>query len=317
MWRSSLNDVDELHTTSPRIGIDVGGTHTRVGLIRGDQVLFKRSKATPQTGLNELIARLISLVDEVDRHTLVHDRNKTEHGGIGLAVPGLIDHKGSVVTFASNVRALNGVDLAEILSGRLNRPVTVVNDANAAALAEHRFGAGAGMNSLVYLTISTGIGGGICANGTVMVGHQGWAGEFGHMVVDPTGPVCTCGTRGCLETVASGRAIASAASFTFGREMSSADAFALANQGNESATDVIDRAARGLALGITNVVRAVNPAVVVLGGGVMSSGDTFLRLVRIHLSSFNRNFGPIEVRAALCGDDAGLIGAASLAMLVN
>jgi glucokinase len=280
----------------------------RVGLVRGAEVLRRAACATPQDGLDAVLDALTGLVAEVTEGSA-----SPRPEGIGLAVVGLVDPAGSRVSFASNVRGLDGVDVAAAAGERLGMRAQLINDAHAAALAEHRLGAGAGYPSLAYLTISTGIGGGTCEGGHLRRGHQGWASEFGHMVVEANGPVCTCGTRGCLEAVASGRAIAGAASFALGRPVSTAEAFALAQRGDETARGVVERAARGLAIGLTNVTRALDPAVIVLGGGVMASGATLLDRVHAYLPSLNRNFRVPEVLPARFGDDAGLIGAAALA----
>ncbi len=233
-----------------------------------------------------------------------------------------------------NLAAWQGVPLRDMVMQRFGLPVFVENDAHAAGLGEYLFGAGRGCGDMVYLTISTGIGGGIISNGKIMEGTSGTAGELGHMTIDWRGERCNCGNVGCLEVIASGTAIArqANAALAAGR---GADllAFLRAQQdqpgelqatarvvseaaaaGVATAQAIVQRAAEALGVGLVNIIHSINPEVIVLGGGVTQMGSLLLepalRLVRERTMRVPRE--AVRITLAELGANVGLVGAGAL-----
>jgi glucokinase len=236
-----------------------------------------------------------------------------------------------VIHWAPNLPGWRDVPLADQLGKALGRPVFLGNDGNLAALAEQRCGAGQGQADLVYITVSTGIGGGIVSDGQLIFGQRGLGGEVGHMTVEASGPSCNCGNVGCLEALASGMAIARQARelVTAGARTRIADlvngdlerveakvVHEAARQGDVVAVDLFRRAGMYLGIGIVNLMYLFNPGIVVIGGGVSKAGDLLfvpmLATIRQRIHEIYWQDCPI-VRAAL-GDDVCLMGAALLAM---
>ncbi|HUX88062.1 MAG TPA: ROK family protein, partial [Chloroflexota bacterium] len=186
------------------IGIDLGGTRLRVALAdRAGTIIRHRVVPTlAEEGRNALLGRIV-----VESRTILDPINLVDLAAVAVAVPGPVDPLNGVVYRPPNLPGWGDVDLKSILEDELTVPVVVGNDANLAALAEHHFGAGRGASHLVYITMSTGIGGGIVNDGELLLGAWGGAAEIGHMTIDLNGPRCSCGNFGCLEAMASGRAI--------------------------------------------------------------------------------------------------------------
>lgn len=237
-----------------------------------------------------------------------------------------------VVLLSHHVPGWEDFPLAEWLRGRLGAPAVVENDANAAALGEWRHGAGRGTRCFLYVTVSTGIGGGIVIHGEIYRGADGLAGEIGHMVVDPGGPRCTCGRRGCLEALASGPAIAARARELLASRRRSGEGRALlglvggdpsrisarevalaAARGDPLASEVLREAGEALGFGIAQAITLLNPERIALGGGVIKAGEPFLRSVREAAERYAFPGARVDIAVAELGDDAPLWGAAALA----
>jgi glucokinase len=191
--------------------------------------------------------------------------------------------------------------------------VILENDANAAGYAEHRYGAARDLATSVYVTLSTGIGGGMFVGEEVLRGAHGLAGEIGHMVILPGGPTGGDGHAGTWEALAAGRAIARDASYVFSRAVSTEEAFALARAGDRRALSIVDQAARFTGLALANVVKVFDPAGFVLGGGMIAVGPFYLDRVRAALDAALEGYPAATVRVAELGSDAGVIGAAAVA----
>ena len=188
------------------VGIDLGGTQIRVAVLRGSNLL---SRISEETGVNPTPDRIIPRMHRALQKALDKSCSTLEQiRGIGIGVAGPLDSQSGVVFAAPNLSGWEHIPLQGIFQEYYNLPVFIENDANAAALGEYVFGAGRGCKNMIYLTISTGIGSGIIINGQIMEGTSGTAGELGHMTVDWRGECCNCGNRGCLESIASGTAIA-------------------------------------------------------------------------------------------------------------
>jgi len=309
------------------IGIDLGGTSMRAAVGRGDGTLLATHK-TPTPGVEGL--------DSVVEGIVATARRACDRAGVhleaaarwGVAAPGPVDrHDGSIYD-PPNLPGWRTVPLRALLEERTGKPVAVGNDANLAAVAEWRHGAGMGSNDMVYLTVSTGVGGGVIAGGRLLVGRRGAAGELGHMTVEVDGPPCGCGNRGDLEALTSGTAIArmardeltrdpgvDTALRVYGDGVTAIDVVAAARSGDALATAIMVRAARSLGAGVVNIVNIFNPEVVVIGGGVAQAGALLFDPVRAAVATHAMRLPAMDVRVepAHFGDNAGLIGAVSLA----
>jgi glucokinase len=182
------------------VGVDVGGTKIAAGVVSPEGKLLHEVRCPKANARERLLSTIAEAIAEV--------RRGYEVGGVCLAVPGFILARENKVMSAANLEAIEGIPLKEELGGRTGLQVTVENDANAAAWGEFRFGAGKGVEDLVFVTLGTGVGGGVISHGVLLRGARGTGGELGHITVHPAGPRCGCGNRGCLEALASGTVIA-------------------------------------------------------------------------------------------------------------
>ncbi|MCL4466344.1 MAG: ROK family protein [Chloroflexi bacterium] len=310
------------------VGIDLGGTRFRVGLFRTDGKMIRRQGWATEAaaGPHAVIDRLATAV----RETCARE-GLARVVGVGLGSPGPLDPWRGVVLETPNMPGWHNVPLKEEMETRLGLPVHVNNDANLAALGESSYGAATGLRDVVYFTVSTGIGGGVLVDGKLLLGAHGLAAELGHTIILPEGPLCGCGHRGCLESVASGTAIAREARLRLARgdpssllgmsqeDLATVDAEMVARAaaaGDPLAGEVFDTAAGFLGLGVVNALHTFDPEIVVIGGGVSLAGDLLFRPVRRVVSE--RAMVPYRDRApivpAALGDDAGLYGAAALVL---
>ncbi|MBK9181184.1 MAG: ROK family protein [Acidimicrobiales bacterium] len=305
----------------PTAGLDVGGTKCLgVLLDADDRVLVERRVPTPP-GIDALLDALAELVEALTA-------GGGPAGAVGVGLPGLVDGSGCL-RFAAHLPGVVDVPFTALLGQRLGVPVVTENDATCATAAEWRLGAGRGVDDLVLVTLGTGIGAGLVAGGAVQIGAHGFAGEPGHMVVQADGPPCDCGGRGHWEVFASGRGLG-----RLGRDAAEAgradavlaaaggepDAIrgehvvAAARAGDAGAAAVIDRFSWWIALGLANLADVLDPALFVLGGGLVADADLLLDPVRAHfhghvMAQTHRPEAPIV--AATLGERAGAIGAAT------
>jgi glucokinase len=249
---------------------------------------------------------------------------------VGVSFGGPVDAATGTVRLSHHVPGWENTPLREILEKEFGAPASVDNDANVAALGEHRFGAGQGCSSLLYITVSTGVGGGWILDGRLWHGVEGMAGEIGHTVVDPDGPLCLCGKRGCVERLASGPYIAQRAREWLeeqpergqvlramtGNDLEKVTAQLVsqaAAQGDDLAWEALEVAAWALGVGIGNAANLVNPGRFILGGGVTKSGDHFWEVVRRVARETALPEVHFDIVTATLGDDAPLWGAVALA----
>jgi glucokinase len=315
------------------LGIDIGGTKVAVGVADGAGRLQARERrATAELGDGEaLLAGLEALADVA---LAACGSARADVQGVGLALPGPVDRARGVMEVAQSLRGLEGLPLAARFSEAFGAPAAVENDANAAALGEARLGAGQGARVMLYFTISTGIGGAIVLDGELWTGAAGHAGEFGHQIVVARGGLlCSCGGHGCLETVASGPAIAHRAralaearpesrlalllSEGGAEAITARTAAAAARDGDAAARELWGETGRSLGIGVANVVVLFDPDSVVLGGGVMGAGRLLLEPVRRVLRdrAMPRLRRKVRVLPAAFGEDAALMGALALAQV--
>jgi glucokinase len=318
------------------LSVDWGGTWCRVALIdRQGEILWQARRPNPQGGDT---AQYLALADTLLAEAFNLEGVRAD--GIGIAVAGPVDPDSGILYQPPNLMALDGVSLKQLWLEKYELPVVLGNDANMAAIGEFHYGAGrdaaqAGRphRSLFYVTVSTGIGGGVVERGALLLGANGLTAEVGHTTVDTSSsaPDCQCGKRGCLEAVSSGTAIASyvRAALAEGRHRNSALAalpveeltarsvVAAAVQGDAFANSAIGRAVDGLAVGLANVVHLFNPDLIILGGGV-SEGLSQLNLMprireRIHDRLMSELHKVFDLVPSVLGDNSGLLGAAAAA----
>ena len=286
------------------IGVDVGGTKTALAVTRGATILEHAVAPTPVTDL----AALVETIEALLRPRL----DARPFAQVGVCVPGLLDPCSGVIAHAANVPALVDTAFGEVLQRRLGLPVVVENDANAAAWAEHAYGAARAWRASFFLTVSTGVGGGYVSEHGLHRGRNGYAADVGHVTLVPDGRVCSCGERGCVEAYSSGTSIAARASEALGRSVSTREAFVLARASEPAAASVVEEAARALAIVLTTATKVVDPDGLVIGGGVATHEPWFVERVRTHLDAALRTYRPVPLEVAQLGDRAGVIGAASL-----
>ncbi|AKH17267.1 MULTISPECIES: ROK family protein [Deinococcus] len=285
------------------IGIDVGGTKIASGVLRGDELLSAHVIPTPDTGWESV---LDAIAGDVRRLQERHPDARL----IGVGIPGPLNADRTRVKFAPNIYGFTDVPMVDGLRDRLGQRVVLENDAKAAALAEAHLGAARGAESSIYVTVSTGIGSGIVLNGRIWRGRHGIAGEIGHITALPGGPVSGAGLDGALEAVASGTAIARDASFALNRDVSTAEAFQLAQQGHPAARRVVGQALRYIGIALADLQKTIDPEVFVIGGGVASVGDYFFHGVQAAADEYAQGFAPVTIRRAQLAGNAGVIGAA-------
>lgn len=303
--------------------LDIGGTKMLAGLYdEGGQLLArKRIETQASQGVTQVIARAALLIRELAQETGVSPDRLT---GIGCSVPGPLDSERGVVIFSPNL-AWRDVPLAVLLSQELAAPVRIEDDARCAALGEARRGGARGAQNAVYVTISTGIGGGVILNGNIFRGSHGCAGEVGHMTLDAAGPPCACGNMGCFESLASGTAIAARArqALLHGDETLLArfrDAPALltaeqvidaANLGDAVATRILETTAMYTGIGLAAIATIYDPEVIVLGGGVIQPDGMLFKKARETFAA--RVIAPlgslVRIVPAELGDESALWGA--------
>jgi glucokinase len=308
------------------IGVDIGGTKLFAGAVGTELEVRHRTQRT-LAGLDQsaLLDIAVDAVDELRRAA------GDEPLAVGFGVASLIDRRTGRAVMSVNL-PLADVPFAAVMEERLGVPVFVDNDANAATLAEHRAGAAMGTQEAVMLTVGTGIGGGLVLGGELYRGAYGLGAELGHTVIDLDGPPCqgNCPNRGCLESLASGTALAREATtmarerphsalgrvLAAGRQLAGPLVTELAHDGDEAAIEVIGLIGRRLGVAIAGFVNVFNPQVVVVGGGVIGAGELLLGPVRAEVAS--RALPPtrdtVRIRAAAFGVEAGMMGAALLAL---
>jgi glucokinase len=302
------------------IGVDVGGTKIAAGVVTPEREILKEVRYPTPTSSEKLVASIARAVAEV--------RDGFEVGGVCLAVPGLILAQENRVVFSPNLHAIEGIPLKKEIEPRIGLPLTIENDGNAAAWGEFRFGAGREVDHLVFVTLGTGIGGGVITHGILMRGAQGSGGELGHVTVHATGPRCACGNHGCLEALASGTAIgrrgrevaserpdSALGRLAVERKVLGEDVTELAQKGDEAALSVLEETGTWLGIGLAGFVNVFNPEVVAIGGGVAKAGELILEAARreVYLRARPPSRDLAEIKVASLGPESGVLGAAALA----
>lgn len=310
------------------LGIDLGGTTTKFAIMKPQGEIQQRWSIQTDV-LNDGNNIIPNIIDSINHHLQLYQMSAKQFQGIGIGTPGSVDYQTGTVDSAFNLNWDRPMALKEQIELHTNIPVQVENDANVAALGERWLGAGNNADNVAFVTLGTGVGGGIIINGQIVHGQGGSAGEIGHMTINPQGYRCTCGKRGCLETVASATGIVHVArdyaqeyagdselkaSLDNGDDLTAKDVFDLAKQNDPLALKVTSAVCDQLGLALSIVAVTINPQYIIIGGGVSNAGDFLLQRVQ---ESYNRYvFSSVKktttLTLATLGNEAGVIGAASL-----
>lgn len=293
------------------IGIDLGGTNLRIGLFNEEgEIISEQSRPTEaEKGPDYTINNMAEVINKL--------KSQYDIKAVGIGSPGPLLPKTGVIIEPPNLPGWVNVPIVDLLEEKIGLPVSLENDANAAALAEAKLGAGKGSGSVFFITVSTGIGGGYVLDGQLVSGAQGNCGEIGNMIVNPSpdayqGPGLN---KGALEGLASGTAIGRIGKERLNITNGAQGVFQLAEQGNQQAQEIIDEAINYLSIGLANIIHTVNPEVIVIGGGVMKSKD----LILVPLIEKTREYvypslkETLVIKPAILDQKAGLVGAGLLA----
>ena len=307
------------------IGVDLGGTKisTAISTIEGNILANVVLPTKAEEGEVAVLGRIIQSIDEV---IVGSSTSIDEVEAIGIGSPGPLDAKKGIIITTPNL-PFKDYNLVQPLKEKYNIPVYLDNDANAAAIGEYMFGAGKGKESIIYFTVSTGVGGGAVLDGKVYRGHTSNALEIGHTTVDPNGPRCNSGNLGCLEAMSSGTAIAKKGKEAVSTNVetslkkydtiTSYEVFKEAEAGDEVAKDIIDNALTYLGIGVANAIATFDPEMIIIGGGVSKAGDIVFDTVKkvVNKRCFKSMAESCEIVPAGLGSDAGVVGAVALAII--
>jgi glucokinase len=309
----------------PVLAVDLGGSKIVTALVSpGGEILSREYIPTlAEEGAPAVIGRIVSSAASLIKNA---DLASSSVSGMAVAAAGAIDPVKGIVTDSPNLPGWHNIPLKDEIEKAMGVRTFIINDATAAALGEHRFGAGRGVRNLIYLTVSTGIGGGIIIDDRLYSGASGSAGELGHMTIDVNGPRCACGNTGCLEMLASGKAVAREAqrliaqgTKTVIREIAEGHAefvtaqtvAAAANRGDAVAVSIISKAATYLGIGLVNLVNIFNPEMIIVGGGMGKMGEMLLQPARkvVAERAFQYPASIVRIVSSELGDNSGVFGA--------
>ncbi|MBI5304651.1 MAG: ROK family protein [Chloroflexi bacterium] len=306
------------------VAIDLGGTKFRLALCESNGRIVQQiaHETRAPEGAEAVFTRMVAAIRDFTGGASIR--------GIGLSAPGPLDARRGVILQAPNIPGIDGFPIKTRFENAFGAPTFIGNDANLAALGEHQLGAGRGVAHMIYVTISTGIGGGIIVDNQLLLGARGFAGEIGHQTLDAFGPLCNCGNIGCLEALASGPAIAKSAldEIRKGRESNlldlvkrdhtkiTANTVAQAARGGDKLScRMFERAGFFIGLGLVNLLHTFDTQLFVLGGGIaINTWDLFYNSMLMAFDKYTMKSmrGDVRIVPAQLGDDAGLVGAAAL-----
>lgn len=308
------------------VGIDLGGTFMKGAVVSDEGVIAVKDEIATkaENGPHDVLLRMEAFVRDLAQRAGL---TVSQLEGVGLGIPGFIDDATGVAVEVVNM-GWRDVSVRPVLAEHLAIPVFMDNDANVAALGEAWVGAGRGQTSALCVTLGTGVGGGIVLDGRVLRGANTMAGEIGHIVMEPDGAQCNCGNRGCLETISSAtgvvrlarQAIADGAKTSLeDAGFTAADVFAAAAQGDEAAARALAHAIETLGRGLAVGANLLNPQVIVVGGGMSKAGDALFRPLGEAFSHYvlPRVAEAVVLEPAVLGNEAGVVGAAKLALYAN
>jgi glucokinase len=311
------------------LGIDLGGSKILTAVVDPEGRIFSSDESvTPATEGRDLVIQ--SIVHSADSALEKAGITISEITVIGIGAPGISNPEAGILFTSPNLPGWRNVLLRDIIQDKLGRKTFLINDANAAALGEFYFGAARGVRNFIYVTLSTGIGGGIIIDGKIYAGAIGTAGEIGHMTIDENGPICNCGNRGCWETLASGTALAREASRRIEEgvktsilkqvdgdlgQVTAQVIHAAALQGDKFARELIARTGHYVGVGLINLINIFNPELIVIGGGLSTMGDMLLApaFKTAGQRAYKEAFQAVRFVTAELGRNSGALGAAAFA----
>lgn len=307
--------------------VDLGGSKILSVIARPDGSRLGEDRRTTeaQEGPEAVLERIVASIDGALEEA---DVGRGELAALGVCSPGPCDIEAGVIGSAPNLPGWHDVPICRYLEDRLGVPAVLENDATAAALGEHVFGAGRGCRHMVYITVSTGIGGGLIINGKLYRGASGTAGEIGHITIDPDGPLCGCGNYGCLEAFASGVALAAQGEALIAHGASpllarlaqqeggvtGGTVCRAAEQGDLEARRIVERAGYYLGIGLAAYVNVLNPEAIIIGGGLAKVGELLFGPARAEMEkrAFTEPVAAVRLERAALGDYVGVMGVVAL-----
>ncbi|USS87570.1 ROK family glucokinase [Fructilactobacillus hinvesii] len=312
------------------IGIDLGGTTTKMAFLNQQGEILEKWRIL--TDVSDDGSHIVeNIIKSIQQHIEDSGKTSSDFIGIGMGTPGTVDRENGTVSEAYNLNWAKTQPIRQKIQEGLGLPFDLDNDANVASLGEYWKGAGSLEEDVVFVTLGTGVGGGVIANGKLLHGVNGGAGEIGHITVQPSGYQCTCGKQGCLETYASATGIVRVAADMAkefngtsrlaeleqtDEKITSKLIFYLADNGDILANQVVDRICFYLGLALSDIGNTLNPASIVIGGGVSNAGNTLLQPTTKYFqaNAFPSIRDSTKLKLAELGNDAGVIGAASMAL---
>ncbi len=305
------------------IAADLGGTNLRIAAVdRVGNVVSRSRRSTPSNGdQTDIIEAILSVVEEFRREL----EGKYEIAGFGAAMPAIVNSKSGIILRSPNLPQLNDLEFSKVFAERLQLPVVLENDANAAAVGERWKGASQGVLNSIQVTLGTGVGGGIIIDGSLVRGIDGTAGEIGHIAVEPEGYPCGCGSRGCVEQYSSATAMIRLAKDLMPKfpdtelrsilDLTPLDIYEAGMNGDKLSLEVFRIAATYLGVALGGLVNVLNPEAIVLGGGVSAGWELFIEHLRAEIlrRAFPHPGERVKILRSELGDDAGILGAAFLA----
>ncbi len=314
------------------VGIDLGGTNIKIGCFDPALKLICKTSAVTEANMGPK-AVIDKIAKTVEKLLEDNDFSPQDIKAVGIGTPGPAKHREGIIIASPNLPLFKNVPVKEMLSKRLNAPVVLDNDANAACWGEYILGAGRGINDMVFFTLGTGIGGGIVSGGKLVRGYAGNAAELGHIIIHPGGRQCGCGQKGCAEAYASANSTAKRAAEAIQNGAKSSlkkvleekdritckDVYEHLAAGDRLAKEITDGTAEALAILCVNMLHAAEPERIVFSGGMIAAGKPLLNRIK---DFFNQHIWslksePVEICFAELGEDAGITGAAALAGRIN
>ena len=296
-----------------RIGVDIGGTDVKIGLIDSDQNIISSASipTSKENGIETVIKNIARKVNTMLEEAGISIEQCI---GVGVGIPGTIDSVNGKVVYSNNI-PMENVPFIELMEKYIPLPIHIANDADCAALGESAAGAGKGCRSLVLLTLGTGVGSGFIMDGKIYGGFGVGGSEFGHMIIESDGPECTCGSHGCLEAYASATALRRKSLDVFGKSLEPIEIFDKAHAGDIKAQEIVNDYIEKLGVGIVNIINMLRPEKILLGGGISAQGDKLVEPI-LNMAKercFGKHYGSLpEIAVAQLGNKAGMIGAANL-----